>query len=147
MRVERIPLVICLSVFLIVSAVANDEALPGLGAIRQWLVNLDGGEYERCWVEGAKLLHDVQSLDKWTDFQKKQSQLFGKCTNREMIGTAAHNRFLRADGTTIEAEFLEAKFKSAFESRPLVVESISAIKEADGKWRVFAYDARPFARE
>jgi hypothetical protein len=145
MTAKRIQLVTNLSVFLLVSAIAGDKASPGLTVIQEWLVKLDNGEYERCWKDGAKLMHEVTSLDEWRDFLIKQSQVFGQRLDRKVVGTATHNRFRRADGTTIDGEFLEVEFKSAFEHRGLVLETISAMKEADGKWRVFAYDARPFA--
>jgi len=106
----------------------------------KWLGEIDDGNYEQAWNDGAKSLQGKTDLNKWIEYMNSTRKPFGKCTSRVLFNMPHLTRQLSSSsGMKIEGIFIFARYNSVFETKPQVEETLIFQKESDGAWRPMEY--------
>ncbi len=127
-------LVVLLLLTSIASFAQSSEDL-GRHAAERWIVLVDDQQYDQSWKEAAKLFQSSLSIEQW---QKEAAE------RRSQIGSK-NSRKLKDLKTTTSAKGLPAgqyvvvKYQSSFAKKKNATETVVAVVEPDGAWRVAAY--------
>ncbi|MCC2674697.1 MAG: hypothetical protein K0R58_1644 [Ramlibacter sp.] len=119
--------------------VSNPEAeKAGQLAAHAFLLLLDRRDWGSAWDASSAAFRQTVPLGAWMDGIPKVREPFGALVQREP-GQALYKKTLagRPDGDYVTVNFL-----TKFEKNPQVVETVTTIREPDGRWRVMGYTAR-----
>ena len=106
-----------------------------LAAAGQWLAMVDKGTYADAWQGAAEYF---RSLEKQKPFEQRMQTArgpLGKLVSRKLARSVYRTKL--AD--TPEGEYVVMKFDAAFEKKPSAVETVTAMADKDGQWRVTGY--------
>ncbi|MEJ5990230.1 DUF4019 domain-containing protein [Ramlibacter sp. PS3R-8] len=120
-------------------AISNPEAeKAGQLAAHAWLVLLDRRDWGSAWDASSAVFRQTVPLGTWMDGIPKVREPFGAMLERQP-GQALYKKTLagRPDG-----DYVTVHFVSRFDKNPEVVETVTTVREADGRWRVTGYTAR-----
>jgi len=129
--------VICVISLLFVAKLALAQAPEDRArfAAEQWIVLVDDHQYDQSWKEASKVFQELMTTEQW---QKKAS------ADREQLGEK-HSRKLVDIKTprTVKGlpagQYVQVKYQSSFENKKSATETVTAVLEGDGSWRVAAY--------
>ncbi|HUL95549.1 MAG TPA: DUF4019 domain-containing protein [Usitatibacter sp.] len=135
--------------FLVMAAVAGAALLPAAAedvidtgpatvAAQTWLATVDAGRYEQSWDDAAAYFREKISKEKWEDALRKSRAPLGGVLSRK-VRTAAYARDLP---NAPPGDYVVAQLDTRFENRPLAEEMVTAMREADGTWKVAGYFIR-----
>ncbi len=117
------------------AAAARAESKKALSAAEKWLTLLDEGKYAQTWEESAGLFRKGISKKKWTS---KIDTLMGS------MGQFKSRKRTDADYRTSlpgrpMGQYVVFTFKAVYAEKPVAIETVIAMKDKDGKWRVSGY--------
>ena len=116
---------------------AADKEAAGKLAAQGWLFLLDRGDWGRSWETSAGMFRAMVPLAAWMDGIPKVRAPMGALLER--IPTQS------AYKTTLEGrppgDYVTVIFASKFQSKQ-VEETVTMVREADGKWRATGYSTR-----
>ena len=115
---------------------ADKEAAATLAA-SGWLVLLDRRDWGSAWESSSAVFRKSVPLSTWMDGIPKVREAMGKFVER----TPAESVYK----TTLEGqpagEYVSVVYESKFDDKELL-EVVTTVREADGKWRVTGYSTR-----
>jgi hypothetical protein len=100
-----------------------------------WLGLTDTGQYESSWDSASALFKAAVSKK---DLEKSLSAVrtpIGALETREM----ATSKFSTTLPGAPDGEYVVFQFNSSFEHKATALETVTAMKDADGAWRVAGY--------
>lgn len=104
-------------------------------AAETWLGRVDAGEYGRSWQDAAPYFQHVTTEEKWTGLLGSVRLPLGKPAERQPgVGQFSATMPGMPDGAYV---FLQ--FQTAFERKKTVVETVTCLRDADGRWKVAGY--------
>jgi hypothetical protein len=116
----------------------DDETAAATTAARQWIAEIDAGNYDRSYNDGSSALHEKVHPDTWVRILKTERPVLGKLVSREQTGvTYKPSGFEGADG-----EFMIVSYRSAFENKPHEIEYV-VLRREGGRWLGTGYDFGP----
>lgn len=100
-----------------------------------WLVLVDSGKYAESWQEASQYFKNAVSEEKW------ESAMHG---TREPLGKVLSRKLRSAQYTTAlpgapDGEYVVIQYDSSLEHKQTAVETITPMRDKDGKWRVSGY--------
>ena len=107
-------------------------------AAEAWLALLDRGQYAKSWDEAASLFRDAMARDVWSGTAQKVRAPLGKLKSRKLRGAQYATSLPNAP----PGQYVVIQYDASFERQPAVVETITPMLDADGKWRVSGYYVR-----
>ncbi|MDB5914374.1 MAG: hypothetical protein JWP22_3049, partial [Ramlibacter sp.] len=115
-----------------------DAEKAGQNAAHAWLLLLDRRDWGTAWDTSSGTFRQSVPLSLWLDNVPALRQPFGNFIERQPA-EALYTRKLagRPDGDYVTVHFL-----SKFDKKADVVETVTTVKEPDGRWRVAGYTAR-----
>ena len=119
--------------------VSNPEAeKAGQLAAHAFLLLLDRRDWGSAWDASSAMFRQSVPLGTWMDGIPKVREPFGAMVERQP-GQALYKKTLpgRPDGDYVTVNFL-----TKFDKNPQVVETVTTVREPDGRWRVTGYTAR-----
>lgn len=119
--------------------ISNPEAeKAGQLAAHAWLLLLDRRDWGSAWDASSAVFRQTVPLGTWMDGIPKVREPFGALVERQP-GQGMYKKTLpgRPDGDYVTVNFL-----TKFEKNPQVVETVTTVREPDGRWRVTGYTAR-----
>lgn len=122
------------------AAPAGNPAMENAGrlAAHAWLALLDRQDWGTAWETSAGMFRQAVPLDTWMDNVPKAREPFGRLVERQAAETVYR--------TTLpgkpEGHYVSVLFVSKFDKQR-VQEIVTAVREADGSWRVTGYSPRP----
>lgn len=114
----------------------NQDAIDkGATAMKQWLALVDAGDYGASWDESAVFFRQMVEREQWIE------QL---TTYRAPLGTMLQRGDALAEYATSlpgapDGEYVIMQLQTSFENKAQAVETITAMLDADGVWRVAGY--------
>ena len=105
-------------------------------AAEQWIVLVDDGQYDESWKEASKIFQDATSKDDWQKQADSSRAALGHRTSRKLKEIKTGSQGLK--GLPF-GQYIQVKYQSTYEKKKQVLETVVAILEADGNWRVAAY--------
>jgi hypothetical protein len=128
----------------IAQAAANDGVVSnpefekaGQLTAHAWLLLLDRKDWGTAWDTAGALFRQNVPLGTWMDNVPKLREPFGRFIERD-DGVAIYKKNLG----NRQGDYVTVLFKSRFANKPDVVETVSTVREPDGRWRVTGYGAQ-----
>ena len=119
------------------TAAEKEKAAAATLAASGWLSLLDRRDWGRAWETGGAMFRGSVPLAAWMDGIPKARDL-GTFIEREP-DEAIYK--ITMDGRP-NGEYVTVFYSSRFSSKDDVVEIVTTVREADGKWRVIGYQTR-----
>lgn len=121
----------------IAAAPADDTSATAeaTAAARDWLTVVDAGDYGKSWDEAAAVLRKNITKAQWERAAGAVRGQTGALKSRELESAQpAH------DLPGVPAgDYVVLMYRSSFADAPVVTETVTPMREADGKWRVAGY--------
>ena len=116
-----------------------EQEKAGQLAAHGWLLLLDRRDWGTAWDGASQMFRQAVPLPAWMDNIPKLREPFGAFIERAPV-EVAYKKTLpgRPDGDYVTAIFL-TRFDKKGEP---VVETVTTVRESDGRWRVTGYTAR-----
>lgn len=112
-----------------------EKEKAGQNAAHAWLLLLDRRDWGTAWDSSSAVFRQTVPLPSWMDNIPKVRTPFGALLEREPAEAAYKTTLAgRPDG-----EYVSVIFLSKFEKKPSVQETVTTVREADGRWRVTGY--------
>ncbi|MBE7370007.1 DUF4019 domain-containing protein [Ramlibacter pallidus] len=110
----------------------------GQNAAHAWLLLLDRKDWGTAWDASSAVFRQSVPLGTWMDNVPKLREPFGAFVERQPAEVGYRKQLAgRPDG-----DYVTAIFVTKFDKKAEVVETVTTVREADGRWRVTGYTAR-----
>jgi len=108
-------------------------------AAQKWLKLVDDGKYSESWDTAAALFKDKVTKEQWKAAMDQVRAPLGKAGERKLKSTTSMTKLPGVP----EGEYVVIQFDASFASLSPAVETITPMKDKDGKWRVSGYYIKP----
>lgn len=105
------------------------------GKTVSWLSLTDTGQYESSWGAASALFRAAISKADWVQSLSAVRSPIGALRSREV---ASANFSTTLPGAP-DGEYVVFQFNSSFENKASAIETVTAMKDSDGVWRVAGY--------
>jgi hypothetical protein len=112
---------------------SNEKAAQA--AAERWLSVVDGGDYARSWAEAAISFKRIVDQPGWEKSLSGVRAPLGRVRSRT-LKTARYSTTLPG---APDGEYVVIQFDTSFENKQSAVETVTPMKEPDGRWRVSGY--------
>jgi hypothetical protein len=121
------------------SAIVSNPEYEKAGQIAAsaWLLLLDRKDWGTAWDASSSVFRENVPLAAWMDNVPRLRDPFGAFIERD-AGDAVYKKTLG----TRQGDFVTVLFNSKFANKPDVTETVTTVREPDGRWRVTGYTAR-----
>jgi len=117
-------------------AMAGDAAQdPAEAAARVWLAAADRGDGSETWKLAAPLFQDSIPAAQWQQKLTAARSPLGPLKARKLSSTTRTSRLPGAP----DGAYVVLRFDSQFEHKAGAVETVTAMQQPDGSWRVAGY--------
>ena len=107
-------------------------------AAHAWLLLLDRKDWGTAWDASSGMFRKNVPLGTWMDNIPKAREPYGAFVERK----PAEARYKKTLPGHPAGDYVTANFISKFDKKPDVVETVTTVREGDGRWRVTGYTAR-----
>ncbi len=107
-------------------------------AARVWLGLVDAGDYAESWVTGARYFRNSVLEAQWVTSVARVRGSLGGLKSRRLV-SAKYTRSLHG---APDGEYVVIQFATSFEKRAEATETVTPMKDRDGRWRVSGYFIR-----
>ncbi len=108
-------------------------------AAQKWLKLVDDGKYAESWDETASAFKAQVTKQQWKDAMDQVRVPLGKAGERKLKSATCMTKLPGMP----EGEYVVIQFDANFASLSPAVETITPMKDKDGKWRVSGYFIKP----
>jgi hypothetical protein len=120
-------------------AISNPEMeRAGQNAAQGWLLLLDRKDWGTAWDTSSAMFRQSVPLPAWMDGIPKLREPLGAFVEREPA-EAVYKKTLAGRPA---GDYVTVIFVSKFANKPQVEETVTTVREPDGRWRVTGYTAR-----
>ncbi len=122
------------------AARAGDEAKEAAAqaAAAAWLARVDEGRYAESWAEASELFRGSVSKEQWVQVAGATRKPLGAVVERKLRS--------RTYSTTLpgapDGEYVVIQYQTSFANKKASVETVTPMREKDGRWRVSGYFIR-----
>lgn len=135
----RLTLFAILAFVLLPPAVAAETAeTEAVKAAETWLALVDSGDYAKSWDTAAAYFKRAVTKEKWDEMLKGVRPPLGKVLSRKVKSKDYATSLPGAP----DGEYVVIQFETSFENKSAAVETVTPMKDEDGKWRVSGYFIR-----
>ena len=126
-----------ISIILVSVASGADVTLKkdALTAAENWLAIIDKGEYEESWKEAAEYFKTAVSQNQWVNSLQAVRKPLGKLNSR----TVKSETYKTSLPGAPDGEYMVIKFTTSFENKKSAIETVTPMKDKNGRWRVSGY--------
>jgi Tfp pilus assembly protein PilF len=114
---------------------AAHDVKAAMPAAEQWLAALDAGKYADCWAQSAELMRKAMPEASFAAGIRDVLLPLGKVLSRKVL-TATYATSVPG---APDGNYVIMQYETDFENKKGAVETITPMKDADGKWRVSGY--------
>lgn len=122
----------------VVLAAEADKLKLALSSAETWLSLIDEGKYVDSWNEAASYFKGAVKQEKWNETLQATRKPLGKLISREVKSKSYHTSLPGAP----DGEYVVIQFETSFEKKKSAIETVTPMKDKDGKWRVSGYFIR-----
>ena len=126
-------------------AAANDGVVSnpefekaGQTAAHAWLLLLDRRDWGTAWDASSNMFRQAVPLGAWMDNVPKLREPFGVFQERQ----PAESLYKKSLPGRPDGDYVTSHFVSKFDKTAQVIETVTTVREPDGRWRVTGYTAR-----
>jgi len=103
-----------------------------------WLAQLDAGDVEASWRGTSSLFRQLVDQETWTESFERVRAVFGRTLHRELSDT----RHTTTVPGAPDGEYVVMEYAAELERKKEAVETVVAMRDVDGAWRVGGYFVR-----
>ncbi len=103
-------------------------------AAEQWLKIIDAGSYGQSWEEMATLAKSAVTRDQWIK-DAAPLKLFGSVQSRKLLSA----KYTTSLPGAPDGQYVTLQFQTAFANKKQALETVTPMKDKDGRWRVSGY--------
>jgi uncharacterized protein DUF4019 len=107
-------------------------------AAQAWLALVDAAKYDESWAEAATLFRKAVDRDNW----KKQLDAIRTPMGQELSRKVRAAHFETRLPGAPDGAYVVIQYDSSFGNKAQAVETVTPMKDADGRWRVSGYYIR-----
>lgn len=112
-----------------------EKEKAGQTAAHAWLILLDRRDWGSAWDASSAVFRQSVPLPGWMENIPKVRTPFGNLVEREPAQAVYKTTLAgRPDG-----DYVSVIFVSKFEKKPNIEETVTTVREPDGRWRVTGY--------
>ncbi len=104
----------------------------------KWLAVVDDGDYAESWKQAAAYFRKAVTREEWEKAAEAAREPFGRMVSR----TLKSADFTTSAPGVPDGEYVIIRFETEFEHKKSAVETITPMRDEDGKWRVSGYYIR-----
>ena len=120
-------------------AKSNPEAeTAALAAAEAWLELVDNEKYGESWEQAAQYFQGAVSKEQWLSSMQSVRNPLGQKLSRNLKSQSYHRSLPGAP----DGEYVVIQFNTSFDRKATAVETVTPLKDPDGKWRVSGYYIR-----
>ncbi len=135
----KAPTVIILTMGMILcfwqGAKSNPEESVAVEAAEVWLELVDTEKYGESWDEAASYFQGAVSKEQWFSSMQSVRNPLGQKLSRSIKSKQYYTSLPGAP----DGEYVVIQFNTSFEHKLSAVETVTPMKDQDGKWRVSGY--------
>lgn len=138
LRKQAVPFLVGLAVLVLaglLTAAAAGRDGGAVAASERWIAFVDSGKYGESWDGAASLLRSSIGKKDWDALLRTVRRPLGKLLSRRLRETIFEEGFPGAPG----GRHVVITFETALERHGAAVETLVAVLEGDGLWRVAGY--------
>jgi len=125
--------ILVLAVLLTAAAVGMDSG--AVAASERWVAFVDSEKYGESWDEAASFFRSSIGKGNWDALLRTVRQPLGKVLSRRIRETSIEENIPGMTG----GKYVAVVFETALEHHGAAVETLVAVLEGDGLWRVAGY--------
>jgi hypothetical protein len=101
----------------------------------QWLALVDAGKYSQSWKETAPYFQRSVPQDQWEVNGKHIRASFGNLHSRKLKSA----QYTKSVPGAPDGEYVILKYDTSFANKREAVETITPMRDKDGRWKVSGY--------
>jgi len=136
--VRRTVAVLVLMIVLFAGSSFADESKKEKTAAKiaeKWLTIIDEGEYGVSWEAASDYFKSSLPKEKWISSLEGIRKMFGNMLSRKVASTG----FFTSLPGAPDGEYVVVTFETVFEKKKSAIETVTPMKDKDGKWRPSGY--------
>jgi hypothetical protein len=114
---------------------AGDAETDALKAAEEWLALIDANDYGRSWDEAAELFKKSITKEMWEQSIRAVRPAMGDFISRSVKSAEYATSLPGAP----DGEYVVIQFSAKFTNKKSAIETVTPMKDPDGKWRVSGY--------
>ena len=107
-------------------------------AAREWLALADASDGAGSWAASASLFRGAVTADDWSRARDAARRPLGQVLERRLRQARAETELPGAP----DGEYIVLEYDTRFERKRAAVETVTPMRDADGRWRVSGYFIR-----
>ena len=116
-------------------ALAQSPEVSATPIAESWLGLVDDGEYEDSWNAASSYFKNAVTKEQWINSMNAFRKPLGKTITRK-VESRQHTTSLPG---APDGEYVVIQCKTSFTNKKSATETITPMKDKDGKWRVSGY--------
>jgi len=112
-----------------------DQETEAVTAAEGWLALVDAGKYGESWKAASGFFKIAVPQGQWEQSLKAVRSPLGKIVSRKLLSKT----YMTSLPGAPDGEYLVIQFETSFQNKKSAIETITPMKEKDGKWRVSGY--------
>ena len=120
------------------SVLAQSSTAAAQQSTERWLGLVDKGDYAASWNAAGAFFRNAITRDRWQESLRGVRPPLGAVKSRTLKSATPAKTLPGAP----DGEYVVFLFDSSFERKQAAVETVTAVKEPDGTWRVVGYFIR-----
>jgi hypothetical protein len=108
-------------------------------AAHSWLTLVDWGRYGESWDSAAAFFRKAVTRPAWEDALRKARTPFEPFGERQLVGAAYRTVLPQAP----PGQYVVLEYRTVARRGKKVLETVTPMKDEDGRWRVAGYFIRP----
>jgi len=112
-----------------------DQETEAVTAAEGWLALVDAGKYGESWKAVSRYFKIAVPQGQWEQSLKAVRSPLGKLVSRKLLSKT----YMTSLPGAPDGEYLVIQFETSFQDKKSAIETITPMKEKDGKWKVSGY--------
>jgi len=116
-------------------ALAQSSEDLAISAVETWLSLVDDGKYEGSWKATSSYFRNAVTKEQWINSMNAYRKPLGKIITRKVES----KQYTTSLPGAPDGEYVVIKCKTSFTNKKSAIETITPMKDKDGKWKVSGY--------
>ena len=125
-------IIICLAC---TNSIAGDDEKDALQAAEEWLLLIDANDFGASWDNAAAMFKNAITKEQWEKAIRPIKSAIGDIISREMKSA----KYTASLPGAPDGEYFVIQFSTSFTNKKSAIETVTPMKDPDGKWRVSGY--------
>jgi hypothetical protein len=113
----------------------EERAQPAVNVAQEWIGVIDQGGYSASWSATGQPVRGAVTQEQWVSSLTSVRQPLGEVASRQLTAAQYTTTLQGAP----EGQYVVIQYDTDFASAPDMVETVTAMLEPDGQWRVVGY--------